>query len=185
MAAADNGEYTVSTTKDDAEVAVTDDDATGIALVAGASTTLTEGDASTSATLTLRLGRALVAGEIVEAPLAITSSTGAVIDELTDANRDYLLEVSGTGVTRTLARRPNPKIKFTGAAGVQEATITLTATARDDGDEDHETLSITLGDIQANNLATSISGGVVAHASTTTRKHPKTPLRSPSRTTRA
>ena len=163
LAAADNGEYTVSTTKGDADVAVSDDDATSIALVAGASSTLTEGDTSTSATLTLRLGRALAAGEIVEAPLIITSSTGAVISELTDANRDYLLEVSGTGVTRTLVRRPNPKVKFTGAAGVREATITLTATARDDGDEDHETLSITLGDIQANSLATSISGGVVAH----------------------
>ena len=163
LAAADNGEYTVSTTKGDADVAVSDDDATSIALLAGASTTLTEGDTSTSATLTLRLGRALVAGEIVEAPLAITSSTGAVISELTDANRDYLLSVSGTGVTGALVRRPNPKVKFTGAAGVREATITLTATARDDGDEDHETLSITLGNIQANNLATSISGGVVKH----------------------
>ena len=165
LAAADNGEYTVSTTKGDADVAVSDDDATSIALLAGASTTLTEGDASTSATLTLRLGRALVADEIVEAPLIITSNTGAVISELTDANRDYLLAVSGTGVTGNLVRRPNPKVKFTGAAGVREATITLTATARDDDDEDHETLSITLGDIQANNLATSISGGVVAHAS--------------------
>ena len=163
LAAADNGEYTVSTTKGDADVAVTDDDATSIALVAGASTTLTEGDTSTSATLTLRLGRALVAGEIVEVPLAITSSTGAVISELTDANRDYLLDASGAGVSRTWVRRPNPKIKFTGAAGVREATITLTATARDDGDEDHESLSITLGDIQANGLATKVSGGVVAH----------------------
>ena len=165
LAAADNGEYKVSTTKGEADVAVSDDDATSIALVAGASTTLTEGDTSTSATLTLRLGRALVAGEIVEAPLAITSSTGAVIDELTDANRDYLLEVSGTGVTLTSVRRSNPRIKFTGAAGVREATITLTATARDDDDEDHEALSITLGDLQANNLATKVSGGVVAHAS--------------------
>ena len=165
LAAADNGEYTVSTTKGDADVAVSDDDATSIALLAGASTTLTEGDTSTSATLTLRLGRALVAGEIVEVPLAITSSTGAVIDELTDGNRDYLLSVSGTGVTGALVRRPNPKVKFTGAAGVREATITLTATARDDDDDDHETLSITLGNIQANSLATSISGGVVAHAS--------------------
>ena len=163
LAAADNGEYTVSTAQGDADVAVSDDDATSIALVAGASTTLTEGDTSTSATLTLRLGRALVAGEIVEVPLAITSSTGAVIDELTDGNRDYLLSVSGTGVTGALVRRPNPKVKFTGAAGVREATITLTATARDDDDEDHETLSITLGNIQANNLATSISGGVVKH----------------------
>ena len=163
LAAADNGEYTVSTTKGDADVAVSDDDATSIALLAGASTTLTEGDTSTSATLTLRLGRALVAGEIVEVPLAITSSTGAVISELTDGNRDYLLSVSGTGVTGSLVRRPNPKVKFTGAAGVREATITLTATARDDDDADHETLSITLGNIQANNLATSISGGVVKH----------------------
>ena len=163
LAAADNGEYTVSATKGDADVAVSDDDATSIALLAGASTTLTEGDTSTSATLTLRLGRALVAGEIVEVPLAITSSTGAVISELTDGNRDYLLSVSGTGVTGSLVRRPNPKVKFTGAAGVREATITLTATARDDDDEDHETLSITLGNIQANNLATSISGGVVKH----------------------
>ena len=165
LAAADNGEYTVSTTQGDADVVVSDDDATSIALVPGASTTLTEGDTSTSATLTLRLGRALVAGEIVEVPLAITSSTGAVISELTDAKRDYLLAVSGTGVTGNLVRRPNPKVKFTGAAGVREATLTLTATARDDEDEDHETLSITLGNIQANNLATSISGGVVAHAS--------------------
>ena len=163
LAAADNGEYTVSATKGDADVAVSDDDATSIALLAGASTTLTEGDTSTSATLTLRLGRALVAGEIVEAPLAITTSTGAVISELTDANRDYLLAVSGTGVTGNLVRRPNPKVKFTGAAGVREATITLTATARDDDDEDHESLSITLGNIKANNLATSISGGVVKH----------------------
>ena len=162
LGAADNGEYTVSTTQGNAVVSVTDNDATVISLVAGASSTLTEGDTSTSATLTLRLGRALVAGEIVEVPLAITTSSGAVIVQPRDAERDYILSATGAGVSQTLFRTANPRIKFTGGAGVRVATLTLTATARDDGDEDHEALNIALGNVRANGLTTRVSGRVVA-----------------------
>ncbi len=162
--AAGNGAYTIASKAGSAAVAVTDDDATSVALTASA-TSLTEGDTATKASLGLQLGRDIAAGETVEVPLAITTSTGVPIAETNAADRDYILTATATGggVSLTGADTATPKIRFTGAAGqVQSARLDFTATARDDDDEDNEALKVTLGNLGAGDLATNVSGGVAA-----------------------
>ncbi|MCY3843223.1 MAG: hypothetical protein OXH69_06730, partial [Acidobacteria bacterium] len=171
-AAGDNGEYTLESGTESAEVAVEDDDPTKVSLTPGPSSALTEGDANSKASLSLTLGRALGPDEVVEVPLAITSATGAVIAETDAAARDYLFSAIGRGVTFSGQLTAAPKVKITGdgARNRQGATIELGGTARDDGDEADETLSLTFGDLDAQGLATTLSGGLAAQ----TDNDPKT-----------
>ena len=157
------GAYTIKSGAGSASVPVTDRDPTTVSLSAGASTTLVEGDATSKVSLTLQLGRDLVVGEVAEIPLSITSATGVAITGTGAANRDYVLTATGTGVTLSGAGTAAPKIKLTGAGGTERsAVVELTATARDDGDEEHETLTVALGNLADSGLATTLSGGLEA-----------------------
>ena len=158
---ADGGSaYTIKADAGSASVTVRDrGDPTPVSLTAGASTQLVEGDAGTSAALTLGLGRALAAGEIVEVPLAITSATGVTIAGA--VNRDYTLTATGDGVSLTGATTAAPRVRFTGADAVSpmSAGVVFTATARDDGDADHETFTVAIGNLADSALATNLSDG--------------------------
>ena len=145
-----------------ASVAVTDDDATTVGLTSSAAApSIVEGDATSKASLTLTLGRDLVAGEVVDVPLVITSATGVAVAAANAADRDYILSATGTGVTLTGANTAAPKVRITGAAATeQSATIDFTATARDDGDETGDSFTVKLGDLTAAGVATGLSGGL-------------------------
>ncbi len=158
-----NAVFAGKATTVDVTASITDDDATGVSLSASGATRLAEGDATTSVSLALELGRDLKPGEIAEIPLGVTSATGVAITAAAPANRDYILTAAGTGVTVTGADTAAPKIKFTGGAATERsATIQLTATARDDNDAQHETLSVALGNLADSALATTLSGGLAA-----------------------
>ena len=160
----DGGEaYTIKSGAGSASVPVTDRSPTTVSLSAGGSTTLAEGDATSKASLTLSLGRDLAQGEVAEIPLDITSATGVAIAGTGAANRDYVLTATGAGVTLAGAGTAAPKITFTGAGGTERsAAVEFTATARDDGDEDHETFTVVLGNLADSSLATNLSGGLEA-----------------------
>ena len=158
-----NAVFTGNAAAVDVTGTITDDDATGVILSTDGSTALAEGDATTSVSLTLRLSRDLKPGEIAEIPLNITSATGVAIKAGNAANRDYILTASGTGVTVTDTTKAKPKIKLTGASGTEQvATIKITATARDDGDAQHERFTVALGNLADSALATTLSGGLEA-----------------------
>ena len=143
-------------------VTILDDDATVVSLTGGG--TITEGDTTTSATMTIRLSRSLSRGpfntqpETVNVPLALTTSTGAALPG--SANPLFTVTASGTGVTITNANTATPTITFTGHATntVQEATVTFTATTNGDTDSDKETVTATMSALSSTNL----DGGVQA-----------------------
>ncbi len=160
------GAYRVSSTEDDDEVLIEDDDATSVELTSS-DDSMTEGNASATATLTIELGRQLYAGEVIVAPFSWTTSTGARLPGSEDgsmvANHDFTVTASGNGVTITNEGTANPRITFTGhdTNTVQTATVTLTPVAsRDDGDRTDETITATLGTTFAGaGLATNVGGG--------------------------
>ncbi len=68
----DDAAYAIEAGAGSASVAVTDDDATTVGLTSSAAAPrIVEGDATSKASLTLTLGRDLVAGEVVDVPLVI------------------------------------------------------------------------------------------------------------------
>ena len=158
----DDAAYAIEADAGSASVAVTDDDATTVGLTSSAAAPrIVEGDATSKVSLTLTLGRDLVAGEVADVPLVITSATGVAIAAANAADRDYILSATGTGVTLTGANTAAPKVRITGAAATeQSATIDFTATARDDGDETGDSFTVKLGDLTAAGVATGLSGGL-------------------------
>ncbi|MYG67803.1 MAG: hypothetical protein F4206_13905, partial [Gammaproteobacteria bacterium] len=166
LKAAGNGEYTLGGGADNAKVAITDDDATEVALTAGAPIALTEGDVAGKATFTLTLGRSLAAGEKLQIPLDITTTTGAAIAAAQAANRDFELALpsgASADVKLTDARTAQPKLQFVGgSASPLSADLEISATARDDGDAQDEALAIALGDFAAQGLDTELGGGAAA-----------------------
>ncbi|MYH46478.1 MAG: hypothetical protein F4127_07535, partial [Gammaproteobacteria bacterium] len=166
LKAAGDNEYTLGGGADNAEVAIADDDATEVALTTTAAIALTEGDAAGKAAFTLTLGRSLAAGEKLQIPLDITTTTGAAITAAQAANRDFELALpSGASASVTLAdaRTAQPKLQFTGGAGSPStADIEISATARNDGDAQDEALAIALGDFAAQGLDTELGGGAAA-----------------------
>ncbi|MXZ31921.1 MAG: hypothetical protein F4Z20_00535, partial [Gammaproteobacteria bacterium] len=166
LKAAGDNEYTLGGGADNAEVAIADDDATEVALTTTAAIALTEGDAAGKAAFTLTLGRSLAAGEKLQIPLDITTTTGAAIAAAQAANRDFELALpSGASASVTLAdaRTAQPKLQFTGgAASPLSADIEISATARNDGDAQDEALAIALGDFDAEGLDTELGGGAAA-----------------------
>ncbi len=102
---------------DDLMVMVDDDDPTEVSLTRTGSTgAIDEGQA---VTFTVELGRALIAGEIIEVPLSIAGTDV----ELTDWS---LALQSGTGVVLSSEDTMTPQLSFENA-GVQSAQLTLTA----------------------------------------------------------
>ncbi len=102
---------------DDLMVMVDDDDPTEVSLTRTGSTgAIDEGQA---VTFTVELGRALIAGEIIEVPLSIAGTDV----ELTDWS---LALQSGTGVVLSNEDTMTPQLSFENA-GAQSAQLTLTA----------------------------------------------------------
>ena len=136
--------YTVSPTEGSEEIWIADNDPTEVTL-AGDDLTMTEGNASDTATITVSLGRRLFADEMAKVPVNLASVTGANLPGT--ATPDFTVSASGDGVTITDATSDSPDVVFTGhdMNTVQSARVTLTPVAnRDDGDTDHETLTATL-----------------------------------------
>ena len=165
--------YTVSATDGSDEALVVDDDPTTVELT-GSDLSMFEGDASDTAVLTVTLGRQLVAGEVVVAPLVLASTTGARLPGSTDGggdpDNDFTVSVSGTGVALTGADSANPTLTFTGhdTNTVQTATVTLAPVAnRDDGDSADEDITARLASnsaLSASGTGTNVGGGAARHA---------------------
>jgi len=94
----------------EAAVTITDDDATVVS-VSSSDTVLTEQDASDTASLRVRLGRRLFAGEQLRVDLGYGDVSGVVIPENTDPS--FSVSVSGTGVTAT-GLSGDPALLFAG-----------------------------------------------------------------------
>ena len=163
-----NDAYTVSSSDASDKLLIQDDEDTTVSLTS-TDMTMTEGDASDTATLTVSLDRRLYAGETIGVPIALASTTMARLPGSTDsgtANHDFTVAASGTEVTLANALTANPRVVFTGhdTNTVQTATVTLTPVAnRDDGDMIDEEITATI--TQPGSLDTTVSGGVTAHSS--------------------
>ena len=148
--------YTVGSPSS-ATIAVRDDDPTVVTLARTGAGAVTEGDA---VELTVTLSRALVAGETIDAPLAI-GGTDVTTGDWSLAPKSG---ATNTGVTLQDASATTPKVRFEGA-GAQTATLELTATA-DGTAESAETFTIALGADSAfddSNLGTNVGGGADPH----------------------
>ena len=166
------GSYTVSTADGSDKVLIQDDEDTTVSL-ASTDMTMTEGDATDTAVLTVSLDRRLYAGETIVVPIALATTTGArlpgSVDGSTVANHDFTVSAAAGsghhGVTLANASTANPRVVFTShdTNTVQTATVTLTPVAnRDDGDATNETITATLASLGL--IDTTVSGGVTAHS---------------------
>ena len=166
---ATDGSYAVSGDDPFDTILIQDDEDTTVSLTSS-DMTMTEGDASDTATLTVSLSRRLYGGETIGVPIALASTTGARLPGSTNsgtANHDFEVTAAAasmhSGVTLVNALTANPRVVFTGhdTNTVQTATVTLTPVAnRDDGDAAHETITATLSSLGL--LDTTVSG-VAAH----------------------
>ena len=164
---ATDGSYAVSADDPSDQILIQDDEDTTVELTAS-DPTMTEGDASDTATLTISLSRRLYGGETIGVPIALASTTGARLPG--SANHDFEVTAAAasmhSGVTLVNALTANPRVVFTGhdSNTVQTATVTLTPVAnRDDPDAAHETITATLTALGLTD--TTVSGGVTAHSS--------------------
>ena len=162
---ATDGSYAVSGDDPLDTILIQDDEDTTVSLTS-TDMTMTEGDASDTATLTVSLSRRLYGGETIGVPIALASTTGARLPG--SANHDFTVAAEAgsghSGVTLASASTANPRVVFTGhdSNTVQTATVTLTPVAnRDDDDAAHETITATLTSLGL--LDTTVSG-VTAHA---------------------
>ena len=140
-----------------ATMTVRDDDPTVVSLARAGSQAVTEGG---KVELNVTLGRALVAGETIDVPLAI----GGTNVTTGDWSLGVKSGATNTGVTLRDAGTTTPKVRFEGA-GAQEATLELAATA-DRTTESTETISIALGAdsaFDASSLGTNVGGGADPH----------------------
>ncbi len=136
-----------------------DNDPTAVTLARVGSGAVNEGG---TAEFTVTLGRALVAGEIIDVPLSV-SGAGVTTDDWslalkTGAGRN-------TGVVLSGETTATPSLRFSGAAA-ETARLVLTATPDKVTETGGETLSVALGpdDATANgfdrtSLATNVGGG--------------------------
>ena len=151
--------YTVSSTTGSDKVRVSDDEVTALSL-ASSDMEMGEGDASNTAVITVSLGRALISGESVVAPITLATDDGARLPG--HATPDFAVAATGTGVALSNATSATPRLTFTGSdsSTVQEATVTLTPVAnRDDGDTDNETITATLSLLTGLGSGTVVTGG--------------------------
>ncbi len=144
-----------------ATVAVSDDDATLVSLVATSDVTFTEETPSDTAAVTVRLARRLYAGESLAVPFEVTGRGIALHEQV---NPSYTLSVSGTGATGTLLTSATTYVRFTGHDTdiVQEATVTLTPTSNDDGDTEAGSATIGILDLFSGDWTqsfTTVGGG--------------------------
>ena len=140
-----------------ATIAVRDNDPTVVSLARVGSGAVTEGD---KVEFTVTLGRALVADETIDVPLAI-GGTNVTTGDWSLAKKSG---ATNTGVTLRDTGTSTPKVRFSGASA-QTATLELTATA-DGATESAETFSIALGTdsaFDASSLGTNVGGGADPH----------------------
>ena len=149
-----------------------DNESTPLSLTGGG--TITEGNVSSSATITIRAARSFikdpfnsVGAEKVDVPLALTTSTGAALPG--SASPLFTVAASGTGVSISNANTATPTITFTGHASdvVQEATVTFTATATSDSDTAPETVNVAFGELVSRNVDGGVSKGSSTSATLT------------------
>ena len=153
------------------ELTVSDDDATVVSISGGGR--LREGDAGVTADVTVSLGRALVAGETVDVPITLSSSTGAVLR--TSFRSVAWRAVSGATLHRDPVSRSRgvsvayAVVRFSGA-GAQSAVIRFNAAVvtsegvavDTDGDDEDETVSVSLA-VTANSASRgNLPGGGLA-----------------------
>ncbi len=153
--------YSVSTSFGSDKVRITDDEATTMSL-GSSDMEMTEQDASDTATLTVSLGRPLVAGESVVARITLATGTGARLPG--HGTPDFAVTASGTGVVLSNATTATPLVTFTGSDSntVQTATVTLTpVAAADDGDTSDEEVTATLSVVTGTGSGTVVTGGGV------------------------
>ena len=153
--------YTVGSPSS-ATIAVRDNDPTIVSLARVGSGAVTEGD---KVELNVTLGRALVAGETIDVPLAI-GGTNVTTGDWSLAKKSG---ATNTGITLRDTATSTPKVRFSGASA-QTATLELTATA-DGTAESAETFSIALGAnsaFDAAALGTNVGGGADPHGTNNT-----------------
>ena len=141
-----------------ATVVIRDNDPTVVSLARVGSGAVTEGD---KVEFTVTLGRALVAGEVIDVPLSI-SGAGVTTGDWSLATKSG----SGlnTGVTLRRTSTATPTVRFSGA-GAETATLELTPTA-DGSAEGRELFTVALGNdaaFDAASLGTDIGGGADPH----------------------
>ena len=159
--------YAPSITNPSASIFVQDDEQTVVSLTS-TDTVMGEGDASNTATATVMLSRRLSAGEILEVPLSLTTTTGARLPD--DASPDFAVTAAGMGVTASGLDSVAPTVVFTGhdTDTVQSATVTFTpAAGSDDGDTTHEAIVVALATdsvLGAGTGTSNLGGGAARHA---------------------
>ncbi|MYG64271.1 MAG: hypothetical protein F4158_06895, partial [Synechococcus sp. SB0675_bin_7] len=145
----DSGEYD---TNEPLNTIIADDDKTEVSLTGGG--TITEQDTTSTATMTVSLGRPLRmkllekdVAETLNVPLELTTTTGAALPG--SVNPLFAVTASGTNVTLTDANTTTPTLTFTGhddyENDVQTATVTFTATSNGDSDLAPEIVTVTIG----------------------------------------
>ena len=145
-------DYTIKSGEALASVPVRDTHATTVTLSADDSAIA---ETSGSTTVTVTLGRGLVAGESLSLPLAVAGTA--------ELGVDYVLEAPATlpaGVTWA-ALDTSPTLTFTGpdtGAGATSATLILSARGDDQDEGDSETVDIDLPSLGANS-GSGLSGG--------------------------
>ena len=111
--------YTVGSANS-ASVTVNDDDATVVSLArTGSTSTVSEGE---TVEFTVTLGRALIAGEIIDVPLIVSGTNITTADWSLSRKSGSSLN---TGVTLANETTASPVVRFSGV-GAQTATLTLT-----------------------------------------------------------
>ncbi len=141
-------------------VVIRDNDPTSVSLARIGTGAVNEGG---TVEFTVTLGRALVAGEVIDVPLSI-SGTGVTTG---DWSLDRKSGTANTGVSLRDTGMSTPKVRFSGA-GARTATLELTATA-DGVSESAETVTIALGsnaNFDAAALGTNVGGGADPHGTT-------------------
>ncbi len=141
-------------------VVIRDNDPTIVSLARMGTGAVTEGG---TVEFTVTLGRALVAGEVIDVPLSI-SGTGVTTG---DWSLDRKSGTANTGVSLRDTGTSTPKVRFSGT-GARTATLELTATA-DGVSESAETFTIALGsnaNFDAAALGTNVGGGADPHGTT-------------------
>ena len=149
---------------DPVEVTIRDNDPTIVSLARTGAGRISEGGTTA---FTVTLGRALVAGEIIDVPLSIDGTDVTTDDwSLTRKTGGSL----NTGVTLSKRNTAAPRVRFSGA-GAQVATLVLTATA-DGVTESSEAITVALGQdgdktnfLNDPTLGTNVGGGANPHGS--------------------
>ena len=139
-------------------VTVADDDPTVVSLLrtVGNTGNLTEGDTD-KVEFTVRLARALVAGERIDVPLAI-AGTGITATDFTLSKKTG--DTLNQGITLENADTLAPTISYAGA-DAEEATLEIAANTDSANEGAGETLSVSLGSSTAfdNDSDTNVGGG--------------------------